>query len=90
MSEGTPHSQILEDQKQLDGGGLLGGPLRFPLDQLAILWVQCDQSVLDQRCDKRVNSMIQEGLLSELKAFHKVRVITTSLARVFWSFHKHV
>lgn len=54
------------------GGGLLGGPLRFPKEQLAVLLVQCDQEVLDQRCDERVDKMIQQGLLDELKSFHQV------------------
>ena len=50
----------------------LGGPLRFTAEELAVLWVQCDQEVLDKRCDKRVDKMISEGLLKELRDFHEV------------------
>ena len=67
---GKKHSQILKEQRQ--NGGLLGGGLRYPMDQLVILWVQCEQKILDQRCDKRVDKMIAEGLLGEMQDFHEV------------------
>ena len=67
---GKKHSQILEEQRQ--NGGLLGGGLRYPMDQLVIFWVQCEQKTLDQRCDKRVDQMIAEGLLGEMQVFHEV------------------
>jgi len=66
---GKKHSQILEEQRQ--NGGLLGGGLRYPMDQLVIFWVQCEQKTLDQRCDKRVDQMIAEGLLGEMQVFHE-------------------
>jgi len=66
---GKKHSQILEEQRQ--SGGLLGGGLRYPMDQLVIFWVQCDQEILDQRCNKRVDQMIAEGLLGEMQVFHE-------------------
>ena len=65
-----PHSDILKDQKSEVGGGLLGGPLRFHKNSLVVLWVQCDQTVLDKRCDMRVNKMIEQGMLDELEEFH--------------------
>ena len=37
---------------------------------LVVFWVQCEQEILDQRCDKRVDKMITEGLIEELKSFH--------------------
>lgn len=67
--EGKLHSEILQDQKK--DGGILGGGLRFPMSQLAILWVQCDQGVLEERCDKRVDKMLSAGLLAEMQDFHK-------------------
>ena len=67
---GKKHSQILEEQRK--SGGLLGGGLRYPMDQLVIFWVQCDQEILDQRCNKRVDQMIAEGLLGEMQVFHEV------------------
>ena len=65
-----PHSEILDDQKSEAGGGVLGGPLRFDKNELAVLWVQCDQDTLDERCDKRVLKMIEEGMIKELTDFH--------------------
>ena len=82
--QGKTHSEILREQTQ-SGAGLLGGPLRFPTDQLAILWVQCDQKVLDKRCDSRVDTMIENGLLSELQDFHKVKISLIS-KRIFRKF----
>ena len=72
-STGQTHGQLLKEQKEVQGGRVLGGPLRFPKEDLAVLWVKCEEKVLDQRCDKRVHQMIAEGLLGELNAFHKVR-----------------
>ena len=65
-----PHSEILDDQKSETGGGVLGGPLRFDKNELVVLWVQCDQDTLDQRCDKRVLKMIEGGMIKELTDFH--------------------
>lgn len=68
--QGKKHSQILAEQRESQGGGQLGGGLRFPQDQLAVLWVQSEQKILDERCDKRVDQMIAAGLLPELQDFH--------------------
>ena len=65
------HSELLKEQKSETGGGILGGPLRFDKNELIVLWVQCDQSILDQRCDNRVDKMIKMGMLDELREFHK-------------------
>jgi len=67
--EGKKHSLLLEEQRQ--SGGLLGGGLRYPKDQLLIFWVQCEQPILEQRCDKRVDQMIAQGLLGEMQLFHE-------------------
>jgi len=67
--EGKKHSQLLEEQRQ--SGGLLGGGLRYPKEQLLIFWVQCEQEILDKRCDKRVDQMIAQGLLGEMQLFHE-------------------
>ena len=64
----------------------VGGPLRFTAEELAVLWVQCDQEVLDQRCDKRVDKMISEGLLKELRDFHEVR----TFAHYFMKCYLHI
>nr|XP_045605135.1 tRNA dimethylallyltransferase-like isoform X2 [Procambarus clarkii] len=65
---GRRHSQLLEQQQQQEGGSSLGGGLRYP--NTAILWVTCQQDVLEQRLDTRVDEMIERGLLQELKDFH--------------------
>ena len=51
-------------------GCYLGGPLRYT--DAAVLWVQSDQAVLDERCNKRVDKMIEQGMIRELEQFHKV------------------
>jgi tRNA A37 N6-isopentenylltransferase MiaA len=48
----------------------MGGPLRYP--DVAVFWVQCEQSVLDDRCNRRVDKMIELGMINELEQFHKV------------------
>nr|XP_053651055.1 tRNA dimethylallyltransferase-like isoform X1 [Cherax quadricarinatus] len=65
---GQRHSQLLELQQQQHGGSRLGGGLRYP--NTAIVWVTCQQEVLNKRLDDRVDEMIERGLLKELKDFH--------------------
>ncbi|KDR17577.1 tRNA isopentenyltransferase, mitochondrial [Zootermopsis nevadensis] len=66
---GRTHSSILREQRSADGGSELGGPLRFP--HSCILWLQCDQKVLDERLDVRVDTMLEQGLVQELLDFHR-------------------
>ncbi|XP_043573889.1 tRNA dimethylallyltransferase isoform X3 [Chiloscyllium plagiosum] len=65
---GVPHSKLLLKQRQEEGGGPLGGALRFP--KPCILWLYADLSVLDERLDRRVDEMLAAGLLEELVGFH--------------------
>lgn len=65
---GTTLTKILKEQKSAKGGSSLGGPLRFP--NSCILWLQCEQNVLDKRLDDRVDDMIKRGLIQELIDFH--------------------
>lgn len=62
------HSDLIAKQKSMDGGSSLGGPLRYK--NSLMLWLQCDKSVLDDRLDKRVDQMIENGLITELLNFH--------------------
>lgn len=64
-----PHSQIIAEQQQLEGGSSLGGPLRYR--HTCVLWLQCDQNVLDERLDSRVDDMISAGLIEEMEEFHE-------------------
>ena len=80
--EGKKHSLLLEEQRQ--SGGLLGGGLRYPKDQLLIFWVQCEQPILEQRCDKRVDQMIAQGLLGEMQLFHEVWLFSSAPGHCLW------
>uniref|UniRef100_A0AC11CPZ0 tRNA isopentenyltransferase 1 n=1 Tax=Ovis aries TaxID=9940 RepID=A0AC11CPZ0_SHEEP len=66
---GISHSEFLHRQRAEEGGGPLGGPLKFP--NPCILWLHAEQTVLDERLDKRVDNMLAAGLLDELRDFHK-------------------
>uniref|UniRef100_A0A8C9P8J0 tRNA dimethylallyltransferase n=1 Tax=Spermophilus dauricus TaxID=99837 RepID=A0A8C9P8J0_SPEDA len=66
---GISHSEFLHQQHAEEGGGPLGGPLKFP--NPCILWLYADQTVLDERLDKRVDDMLTAGLLEELRDFHR-------------------
>ncbi|KAL6084702.1 hypothetical protein STEG23_021601 [Scotinomys teguina] len=66
---GISHSEFLHRQHAEEGGGPLGGPLKFP--NPCILWLYADQTVLDERLDKRVDDMLAAGLLEELRDFHR-------------------
>ncbi|KAJ8919812.1 hypothetical protein NQ315_006341 [Exocentrus adspersus] len=68
--KGRQHSAILDEQHADVEGSLSDGGLRFP--NSLVLWLRCDQEVLDKRLNERVDGMIQEGLLKELTAFHKL------------------
>ncbi|NXU17919.1 MOD5 dimethylallyltransferase, partial [Pardalotus punctatus] len=66
---GIPHSEILHQQQEEEGGGPLGGPLKYP--HSCILWLHADQAALDARLEKRVDDMVAAGLLDELRDFHR-------------------
>ena len=65
------HSDILKEQRGEQTQAFLGGPLRFPADQVVVIWVQCDQKVLDDRCDRRVEKMVEEGMIEEMTQFQQ-------------------
>ncbi|XP_018014765.1 tRNA dimethylallyltransferase [Hyalella azteca] len=65
---GVRHSEHLLRQKQMEGGSVLGGGLRF--SNTVVLWVTCEQEVLNKRLDNRVDEMLQKGLIAELLDFH--------------------
>uniref|UniRef100_A0ABD2WEZ9 U1-type domain-containing protein n=1 Tax=Trichogramma kaykai TaxID=54128 RepID=A0ABD2WEZ9_9HYME len=65
---GITHSEILRQQRVAGGSGL-GGPLRQ--ENSIILWLTCNKEVLDERLSKRVDSMLEAGLIQELLDFHE-------------------
>uniref|UniRef100_A0A3P9JLX8 tRNA dimethylallyltransferase n=1 Tax=Oryzias latipes TaxID=8090 RepID=A0A3P9JLX8_ORYLA len=65
---GIPHSRWLELQRGQEGGGGLGGPLRYR--DPCIFWLQADMEALDRRLDDRVDEMLTAGLIEELRDFH--------------------
>lgn len=67
-SAGTPMSQIIDEQRSEPGGSCLGGGLRY--DHIIIFWLQCEQDILNERLDKRIEGMIGEGLLTEIRGFY--------------------
>lgn len=66
---GRTHSEIIDEQCAQTGGSSLGGPLRFK--NTCILYLQCDQNVLNDRLDSRVDHMIKIGLVKELQDFYE-------------------
>ncbi|KAM4045931.1 tRNA dimethylallyltransferase isoform 2-T2 [Anomaloglossus baeobatrachus] len=66
---GISHTQHLRRQQEEDGGGPLGGALRY--QHHCILWLHSDQEVLNARLNARVDEMLEMGLIQELQDFHK-------------------
>lgn len=63
------YSDILKEvNKSSTNEESLGGPLRF--NATCVIWLQCDNGVLDKIMDDRVDSMLSKGLLAELESFH--------------------
>lgn len=62
-------SEIIRQKNQQYGSGLYHGPLRYT--NPCILFLNCDLEVLNKRLDERVDDMIKNGLLNELKEFYK-------------------
>lgn len=63
---GVKHSDLLRSQAE---DRRYGGPLLYR--NIRFIWVQCDEEVLKERVEKRVDKMLEAGLLSELHDFHK-------------------
>ncbi|XP_025108958.1 tRNA dimethylallyltransferase-like [Pomacea canaliculata] len=61
---GIPMSDIHQAQHKNGNTPGLSGSLRYP--HCCIFWMECEQRVLDERLDKRVDEMVANGLVSEL------------------------
>lgn len=68
METGQRMSDLHAQQREEDGSSYLGGPLRY--DNVILFWIKSDQEMLDQRIDKRIDGMVAEGLLSEIRSFY--------------------
>ena len=66
---GRPHSKILLEQQQRQGGSAYGGPQRY--EDTCVFWLQCQREILNERLDKRVEKMLDRGLIEELLDFHR-------------------
>ncbi|CAD7090228.1 unnamed protein product [Hermetia illucens] len=73
---GIPISEFIKEQRSQPGGNRLGGPLRYP--HTILLWLRCNQEVLNERLDKRVDSMLHNGLLPEVRNFYETYVKSQS------------
>uniref|UniRef100_A0A1A9ULI9 tRNA dimethylallyltransferase n=1 Tax=Glossina austeni TaxID=7395 RepID=A0A1A9ULI9_GLOAU len=58
----------INEQRQQPGGNRLGGPLRYP--HAILLWLKCNQDTLNRRLEKRIDSMLEGGLLREIRSFY--------------------
>lgn len=62
---GRPMSAVLKEQKSLKGSSYLGGPMRF--EHVILLWIKSDQEKLNARIDRRIDSMVNDGMLFEVR-----------------------
>ncbi|XP_055683663.1 tRNA dimethylallyltransferase isoform X2 [Lutzomyia longipalpis] len=69
---GEAMSSIINEQRSQEGGSKLGGPLRYK--DVILFSLHCDQEILNNRLDSRVDSMVKDGLLAEIRDFHKTFV----------------
>lgn len=65
---GCRMSTLLEEQQSTPGRNCLGGPLRY--DHVILFWLRCDQEVLNDRLDKRIDGMVAQGMLKEIRQFY--------------------
>ncbi|MEE6484364.1 hypothetical protein FKM82_013850 [Ascaphus truei] len=66
---GLSHTEHLRRQQEEKGGSPLGGALRYP--DPCILWLHAEQAALNARLGRRVDEMLDLGLIKELRDFHK-------------------
>lgn len=65
---GERMSDVHASQREAEGSSYLGGPLRF--DHTILFWIKSDQEVLNQRIDNRIDGMVADGLLQEIRRFY--------------------
>lgn len=65
VNTGRTKSSLIDAQQNEDGGNQLGGPLRF--DNIICFWLKCEQDRLDIRINRRIEGMVAQGMLAELR-----------------------
>lgn len=65
IKTGQTLTQLYAKQKLTPGSSDLGGPLRF--QHVIGFWLNCEFNELDKRIDRRIDSMIAEGMLPEVR-----------------------
>lgn len=70
VDTGKTMSEYYAKQKMLSGSSELGGPLRY--DNVIMFWLKCDQTKLDARIDARIDGMIAQGLIYEIRKCHNI------------------
>lgn len=65
IESGRSMSDVLDEQKSQKGSSYLGGPMRF--EHVILLWIKSDQAKLNARIDRRIDSMINDGMLFEIR-----------------------
>lgn len=70
---GRPMSEILNEQQSSEGGSLLGGPLRF--EHVICFWVKTEQDKLNERIDRRIDGMIAQGMLYEIRKCYNELIV---------------
>lgn len=65
VNTGRTKSSLINDQQSEDGGNQLGGPLRF--ENIICFWLKCNQDRLDIRINRRIEGMVAQGMLAELR-----------------------
>ena len=65
---GKPLSEHLSEQKQEPGIESPTGPLRF--EDPCIIFLDCERTALYERIDRRVDGMIDRGLIEEVEQFY--------------------
>lgn len=65
IKTGQTLTQLYAKQKLAPGSSNYGGPLRFP--HVIGFWLTCEFNELDKRIDRRIDSMIADGMLPEVR-----------------------
>lgn len=65
VDAGKSMSEVLTEQRSTEGGSYLGGPSRY--EHVICFWMKTEQEKLNERIDRRIDSMIADGMLYEIR-----------------------